>query len=192
MRDIISKQEAKINNQTRFFTGMLCKAGHLTERLTSSGECIGCKQDREARKYVADPTVHQQQYINNRIKRLERQKIADSARRDEKLEYGRQWRADNTDYAKQYRATRADLYRYHAALRRSTKRKATPCWAELDQIKEVYLQAEIMSKSGEVQYEVDHIVPLKHQLVCGLHCMSNLRIISKDENRTKKNTFVVG
>ena len=38
-------------------------------------------------------------------------------------------------------------------------------------------------------YEVDHIVPIKHELVCGLHCLANLQYLPKADNRAKGNKW---
>lgn len=40
-------------------------------------------------------------------------------------------------------------------------------------------------------WHVDHIIPLKHDLVCGLHVVANLQIIPGSENLSKNNRFVV-
>ncbi len=39
------------------------------------------------------------------------------------------------------------------------------------------------------QFEVDHIVPVKGDMVCGLHVLSNLQVIPRVENRRKGNKF---
>jgi 5-methylcytosine-specific restriction endonuclease McrA len=40
-----------------------------------------------------------------------------------------------------------------------------------------------------IQYEVDHIIPLNHELVCGLNIPENLQIITQEENRKKSNKW---
>lgn len=39
-------------------------------------------------------------------------------------------------------------------------------------------------------YEVDHIIPLKHDLVSGLHTAANLQILPRSENRRKGNRWI--
>lgn len=38
-------------------------------------------------------------------------------------------------------------------------------------------------------FEVDHIVPLTHERVSGLHVLSNLQVLTRKENRAKGNRF---
>lgn len=67
--------------------------------------------------------------------------------------------------------------KYKAALLRSV-----PSWADLKKIALFY------SKTPE-GYEVDHIVPLQGENVCGLHVENNLQYLSKLDNIIKHNKF---
>lgn len=58
--------------------------------------------------------------------------------------------------------------------------KAIPSWFERDAIAVVY------DKAKEFGFEVDHIVPLKGKTVCGLHCWSNLQLLDKSMNSSKR------
>lgn len=72
-----------------------------------------------------------------------------------------------------------------AAKRRAAKRNATPLWADLDCIKDVYKEAKYFG------YHVDHIIPLQHDLVCGLHVWDNLQLLRPTDNIRKKNTYAI-
>jgi hypothetical protein len=70
-----------------------------------------------------------------------------------------------------------------ASRRRATKLKATPKWADMDKIKQIYIKA---STCG---HHVDHIVPLRSKFVCGLHCEANLQILEPSINMSKGNRW---
>jgi len=74
----------------------------------------------------------------------------------------------------------------HVALRAATKKKATPKWCEKHKIKVLYETAATMRANG-VDVHVDHKVPLRSSIVCGLHCLDNLQILSAEDNLRKGN-----
>ena len=82
----------------------------------------------------------------------------------------------------------ADQCAAKLAKRRATKLNATPKWANAFFIKEAYHLAKLRTKVTGFEWHVDHIVPLQHKLVCGLHVESNLRVIPAMDNRIKSNT----
>ena len=49
--------------------------------------------------------------------------------------------------------------------------------------------ARIYKKAHELGAQVDHIVPLQSDIVCGLHCICNMQILSKKENASKGNRW---
>ena len=67
--------------------------------------------------------------------------------------------------------------------RRANKIIATPSWANLEKIKEIY-------KNCPKGYHVDHIIPLRSEYVCGLHVENNLQYLTAKENREKSNKII--
>jgi len=65
----------------------------------------------------------------------------------------------------------------------ASKLQAIPLWIEISSIKLLYKEA------SELSLEVDHVVPLRSKYVCGLHCLSNLQLLTKEENRSKNNRY---
>lgn len=67
------------------------------------------------------------------------------------------------------------------------KAQAMPRWADEKAILGLYAEAQRLSTDTGIPHEVDHIVPLNSDLVCGLHVHFNLRVITREENRDKSN-----
>jgi 5-methylcytosine-specific restriction endonuclease McrA len=65
--------------------------------------------------------------------------------------------------------------------REARKLRATPTWAN-----EVALQA-VYAEAARTGLQVDHIVPLRSPLVCGLHWEGNLQLLTAAENARKNN-----
>lgn len=80
----------------------------------------------------------------------------------------------------------------YSLLRHHRLKQATPPWisdAHIKEIEDIYwLRDDLRVVTGEV-YEVDHIVPLQGNNVCGLHVPWNLQILSQSENRAKRNNY---
>lgn len=55
----------------------------------------------------------------------------------------------------------------------------------------MYLEARRLTLETGRLHVVDHIVPIKHDKVCGLHVSHNLRVIESPENLRKSNKFEV-
>lgn len=73
--------------------------------------------------------------------------------------------------------------------RYAKKRLAVPVWAKADAVASLYQQADRLTIETGERHEVDHIVPLQSELVCGLHCEANLRVVRVGENRSKGNRW---
>lgn len=69
-------------------------------------------------------------------------------------------------------------------------KRATPPWANKAEIRKLYREARRLSDETGVRHNVDHIVPLKGERVCGLHVHYNLRVLPMAANLSKGNTFV--
>lgn len=70
---------------------------------------------------------------------------------------------------------------------RATKLNATPAWANDFFIKGIYALAQRRTKMLGFKWRVDHIVPLRSKLVCGLHVENNLQVIPATQNISKSN-----
>lgn len=73
--------------------------------------------------------------------------------------------------------------------RYANKKNATPAWADRDAICAVYERAQQMTEQNGEAYNVDHIVPLQSDIVCGLHVEENLQVITRLDNVRKGNRW---
>lgn len=108
---------------------------------------------------------------------------------DYHFKYNKDWRANHPNYAKLYRDNNRGKFLANHAAYRAAKKQASAKWSKKEAIEKIYEQAKTLTVATGVPHEVDHIVPLQHPVVCGLHCEDNLQILTKHENRTKFNHF---
>ena len=101
------------------------------------------------------------------------------------------WRWSNLEYsreaARDWGKRNQAKKNHHTAKYRANKRLATPKWLSAEQLEDIemlYVFCELFEG-----YEVDHIVPLVHPQVHGLHVPWNLQILPATENRRKSNRF---
>jgi hypothetical protein len=90
----------------------------------------------------------------------------------------------------QYRKVNPEKNTFYGAAYRSKKAQATPCWLnqeQLQEIKDFYKMAKELETVFPWKQHVDHIVPIKHSKVCGLHVPWNLQILSVTANLEKGN-----
>ncbi len=64
-----------------------------------------------------------------------------------------------------------------------------PAWADVPAIMQLYKAARFLTLTNKVEFHVDHIVPINHPYVCGLHCPDNLRVQLGSDNIHKSNNY---
>lgn len=76
--------------------------------------------------------------------------------------------------------------------RRALEMKAaTPWWADRKALAAIYQECRSRSEMTGVQLQVDHLIPIKSKVVCGLHVPWNLRIIPAKANHRKSNRLLL-
>ena len=121
---------------------------------------------------------HKAYYQTNKPKIAAYRKRRGAEKRPELRRYKSQWERDNRDKC-----------RAHWMARAARKRRAMPPWANTEDIKQVYAKAETMRRETGFEHHVDHIIPLRHPLVCGLHWEGNLQVLTRTANQEKGNKF---
>jgi 5-methylcytosine-specific restriction endonuclease McrA len=185
-----TRAEAKATGASHYFTGEPCKHGHIAPRKTK-GACIEClkvewAQGNEARaeyfrEYNRREDVKDRKnewYQENRA-----QVIQAAATRPAQVK---------REYRNAWKETHKVQIRADTKARRRKHRDATPLWLtrkQKSELRQLYQIAITMTQTTGEQYVVDHIYPLRSEVVCGLHVPWNLRIITQQQNLQKSNAM---
>ena len=186
-----TRTEAKAIGAKYYFTGEPCKHGHIALRKTK-GACVEClkiewQQSNEKRseyfaKYNqsdAGRAAKRKYYEANKNLVIIKAMSRDNAQRQQ---YRNNWKKNNPESVK-----------IDTNNRRRRHKNASPPWLtkeHKEQIKSLYRDALVATRVTGVQYVVDHEVPIRSELVCGLHVPWNLRVITQEENLKKSNKIV--
>jgi len=135
-----------------------------------------------------DPVVRERERIQSRERK--RVVLSDQNKRSEHRERTRAWFSNNKARVNAMPSRDKALRCYYQSMRRAAVIRATPIWADRQQILGFYQEAKRLTELTGVPHEVDHIIPLRGDLVSGLHVQGNLRVITRAENRTKSNRYI--
>lgn len=172
----------------------LCKACNAA-KLKARNDSKEYKAKRAGYLSVNRETVNRQSmesYYRHHELSKARMLARRNANKEERIKAAKEWRKVNPERVKTNRDRWFDErpgYMNERGMRRyASKKSATPPWADIEKIREVYALAKEMRQSG-LDVNVDHIVPLRGKGVSGLHVHWNLRIILAKHNRAKSNLW---
>jgi hypothetical protein len=140
-------------------------------------QCIACVKHY----YVTNKTIinlkNNQYYQNNKEKHLQKSK---------------EYREQNKEYLKEHKQQYYQNNKFYFIKKSKERQKrikqATPCWeSEKDRqhITSVYNLAMLYSWITDSPWHVDHVIPLKGKIVCGLHVPLNLEPVPASYNLSK-------
>ena len=186
-----TREEAKKTGSKYYFTGQPCKHGHIALRKTK-GACVECLKVEWQRGNETRADYFRQYNQRDDVKERKHDWYQDNKEQvilaastrpaHVKREYRNAWKENNL------LQIRADT-----KARRRKHRQATPPWLSRrhkTEMRALYQAAITLTKTTGEQYVVDHIIPLRSDVVCGLHVPWNLRVITQEENLRKSNKLV--
>lgn len=178
---------------------------HPRSKTKRQSHCIECAKQNAAARRAVDPKAAYEK-VNawrranpEKANAIQKRKRAKRPEHYKALDVAKQKRyrerhpdriladriANNAIRIQRWRKLHPGRERERQAHRRGVMRHNLP-WADRDGMRCMYAIAKAYRDIG-VSCEVDHIIPLKHPDVCGLHVLANLQLLPTAQNRSKRN-----
>ena len=211
--NILQRQDAKRLGLSRYFTGIPCKSGHISERQTCSSNCLECKRvswnSMSEEKRISQLERMRDAYKNNggAESSKERSRILGESNPELYSEKLKEWRKNNAekcrDYArKKMRKKRLtpegkaeDFFRksiYRIVESKSSRSEKILGYSKgqfILHIERQFLPG--MSWDNHGEWHIDHIVPISYFLSVGekrpeiVNCLTNLMPVWAKTNLQK-------
>jgi len=214
--EIISLNEAKINNLQYYFTGQICKNGHISKRITSNRYCLECslinskefknRNPQSYKKYLKNECEKRKKdRLNNPEKYRDYEKTANRCKNKRRLAR-KEWVKNNKEklnnYYKNYRKNPENKIRHYLRtnlnkLIKSNKNiKKEKLSYSSDELK-LHLEKQFLKgmswENYGVLWHIDHIIPIDYFLknkiteVNIINSLTNLRPLFSIDNLKKSN-----
>jgi hypothetical protein len=188
----------------KYFHGRECKYGHGTLRFKSNGKCPQCLYAHKRRMHAglppstkasalppyelpADNPLHfygaECRYGHGRL-RFKSNRHCVICQREAIRKYRETLTPEELKRQAAYHSRNPQANLAKVRKYKADKANRVPPWADLAKIKDFYLAC----PNGMV---VDHIIPLRGELVSGLHVHNNLQYLTPAANASKGNKFEV-
>jgi hypothetical protein len=212
--DLISREAAKAQGVSHYYTGKLCKRGHSALRQVSNYQCVECIRTYANENIDKTKAYLKGYYESNKgsfkeRSRLYREKnknyLAEYDKtRDKppsyhawKREYDKAWVDGNRDKvnesARRWRNKNPEKVLAQKSRRRAAKARAKVGW-DLELTSFVELEAHALAKLRKeftgISWQVDHMIPIRGAEVCGLHVWNNFQVIPRCLNNMKYNKMM--
>ena len=183
-----NRKDAKATGAKYYFTGQPCKHGHIALRKTK-GSCVECVKE-ETEKYAEKRADYFKEYNKSEAGQASKRKYYEKNRDLVIAKALARPVEKQREYRKTYKKNNPEVIRASTTAYKRKHKNATPPWISVEQkiaIRDMYLAAQKLTATTGERYVVDHIVPLRSPIVCGLHVPWNLRVITQEENLKKSN-----
>ena len=131
-----------------------------------------------------------------KAKRSSTKKIKYLENKEEISRRNKEWCKRNPEIVRkmkqEYRRNNPEKMAFFSAKYRAKRKHACPSWLCKEDKKLIFelykLRNQLTAETG-IQHHVDHIIPLQHKNICGLHVPWNLQILTEEDNLSKSNNF---
>jgi hypothetical protein len=190
----------------------ICKTCRDLQRSITEKVCSSCNKVKSTKEFALYKTgkdgfasqckscnskYSYEYYRKNKLKKSQYDKTRYAKKREEISKRNRSYYLKGREKAlikqRQWAKNNPHLVRLQSSQKRANKRNAIPPWlnkSHKEEIKLMHLLAKSLERQTGNKYHVDHIIPLKHKEMCGLHVPWNLRVITEEENMRKNNRFL--
>lgn len=149
-----------------------CNRCGEVKNLSEYSRAADCKDGHRNYCRVCHNTYRKQWADQNKEKRKISTDAYYWAHRDYYLQKNKEWLQNNREQA-----------RSQVNARRARVKQATPPWLDISTLLPIYKEAQILG------LEVDHIIPINHPSICGLHVPWNLQLLTHEDNLSKGNRY---
>ena len=167
------------------YHGKICnKHPELRGERYKDGHCVGCAKEHGKQRYAtaSESTAVWKAWRKDNPEKARAARIRWRAANPKKVTLAKaKWRKANRD-----KINACD------SAREARKLQATPTWnSEFDALvfAEAFALAKLRTKITGIKWHVDHAVPLRSKMVCGLHTGSNIQVIPARDNQSKSNRY---
>lgn len=151
---------------------------HITGERLHRTWCKSCEKERKDKWRAANIDRHNTRSRNwavaNPETKANTNKKYREANKVKVRKTEREWKENNKHKVRAY-----------CSSRRKRVKQATPIWADLKDITKVYIKAQ------ELGLVVDHVIPLRGKIVCGLHTSENLQLLTFNQNAAKAASLII-
>lgn len=148
---IIQRKTAVERGLKRYFTSKPCKRGHISERHTSSGECISCNSDRASSDHSR--RVKREWNSKNALKLSAQKKEWKRKNRDKVRSANQAWAERNPSYQKEHYLKNKNKYKEYAENNSQAIKERMKKWREDNKDRLSEYEKEYYSKNSENKKE---------------------------------------